>query len=162
MANIFHEALQFILSEVIDGPPGNEAYLLNPGDPGLLRQLDTIDAEAASTRRIEGETTVASHVNHLLYGLTLINRWAYGEENPWKDADWEAGWKRKIVSDDEWASLRGSLKKEFKKWQTALSRRHEYTETEARGAVGFAAHTAYHLGAIRQILASMKMNSAPA
>src|SRR5687768_7579617 len=47
---IFQRALGKLLSEIFDGPPGNEGYLLNPGDPGLLRQLESIDARAASTR----------------------------------------------------------------------------------------------------------------
>ena len=34
---IFLRALCKLLIEIFDGPPGNEAYLLNPGDPGLLR-----------------------------------------------------------------------------------------------------------------------------
>ena len=42
--SIFKNALCKLLTEIFDGPPGNEAYLLNPGDPGLLRQLDSIDA----------------------------------------------------------------------------------------------------------------------
>jgi hypothetical protein len=32
---IYQRALCKLLSEIFDGPPGNEAYLLNPGDPGL-------------------------------------------------------------------------------------------------------------------------------
>ena len=36
---IFQRALSKLLVEIFDGPPGDEAYLLNPGDPGLLRQL---------------------------------------------------------------------------------------------------------------------------
>ena len=52
--SIFQRAVSNLLTEVFDGPPGQEAYLLNPGDPGLLRQLDTIDASAASKRPMPG------------------------------------------------------------------------------------------------------------
>ena len=48
--SVFQRALSNMLTEIFDGPPGQEAYLLNPGDPGLLRQLDTIEASAASKR----------------------------------------------------------------------------------------------------------------
>ncbi|HEY3134630.1 MAG TPA: hypothetical protein VGL29_01150 [Blastocatellia bacterium] len=54
--------------EIFDGPPGQEAYLLNPGDPGLLRQLDTIDASAASKRPLTGKTTIAAHVDQFISG----------------------------------------------------------------------------------------------
>jgi hypothetical protein len=33
--SIFQRALSNMLTEIFDGPPGQEAYLLNPGDPGL-------------------------------------------------------------------------------------------------------------------------------
>jgi hypothetical protein len=46
--SIFQLALTNMLIEIFNGPPGQEAYVLNTGDPGLLRQLDTIDAKAES------------------------------------------------------------------------------------------------------------------
>ena len=52
--SVFHRALSNMLTEIFDGPPGQEAYVLNPGDPGLLRQLETIDASTASTRPMSG------------------------------------------------------------------------------------------------------------
>src|SRR5690242_19503948 len=45
--SLFQTALSKLLIEIFDGPPGNEAYLLNPGDIGLLRQLDSISAADA-------------------------------------------------------------------------------------------------------------------
>jgi len=44
--SVFQRALSNMLTEIFEGPPGQEAYVLNPGDPGLLRQLDAIDANA--------------------------------------------------------------------------------------------------------------------
>jgi hypothetical protein len=31
---VLQRALVKLLGEIFDGPPGSEAYLLNPGDPG--------------------------------------------------------------------------------------------------------------------------------
>jgi hypothetical protein len=73
---IFQRALVKLLDEIFSGPPGSEAYLLNPGDPGLLRQLDSIDAVSASARPMPGKTTIAAHVDHVYFGLSLLNRWA--------------------------------------------------------------------------------------
>src|SRR5947209_11232594 len=53
--SVFQRALSNMLTEIFDGPPGQEAYVLNPGDPGLLRQLDTIEALAASKRPMPGK-----------------------------------------------------------------------------------------------------------
>jgi hypothetical protein len=154
MADVFRRSLVDLLVEIFDGPPGSEAYLLNPGDPGLLRQLDTLSAEQASTRSTPGKTTIAVHVDHVLYGLMLLNRWAGGEENPWASADWEASWKRGTVSDEQWSTLRRELRDHAGRWRRVVETRTDWNEVTAAGAISSAAHTAYHLGAIRQILAS--------
>ena len=70
----FKVALSKLLTEVFDGPPGQECYILNPGDLGLSRQLESLDAAAASKRPMPGRTTIASHAAHLLHGLTMMNR----------------------------------------------------------------------------------------
>jgi hypothetical protein len=157
---IFQRALGKLLTEIFDGPPGNEAYLLNPGDPGLLRQLESIDASAASARPMPGKTTIASHVDHVHYGLTLMNRWAAGEANPFASADWEASWKRTTVTDDQWRTLCGNLRREAGQWRKHVASRTAWDDMSAAGALSSAAHTAYHLGAIRQILAAMEKNTA--
>jgi hypothetical protein len=151
---IFQRALGELLSEIFDGPPGNQAYLLNPGDPGLLRQLESIDARAASTRPMPGKTTIASHVDHVHYGLTLMNRWAAGEANPFADADWNASWQRTTVTDDQWRTLRDDLRRQAETWRKVVATRTAWDDISAAGALSSAAHTAYHLGAIRQILAA--------
>ena len=71
--SVFQRALSDMLTEIFDGPPGQEAYLHNPGDPGLLRQLDTIGASAASKRPMPGQTTIAAHVDHVHFGLSILN-----------------------------------------------------------------------------------------
>ena len=152
---IFQRALIKLLIEIFDGPPGNEGYLLNPGDHGLLRQLEAISAQAASARPMPGQTTIAAHVDHVHYGFTLLNRWAAGEPNPWADADWTVSWQRKSATDQEWRSLLGSLRQQAEMWREAIAKRTVWDDVSAAGALASAAHTAYHLGAIRQILAAM-------
>jgi hypothetical protein len=150
----FQRALSKQLTEIFEGPPGQEAYLLNPGDPGLLRQLDSISAAQASSRPFAGKTTIASHVDHVHYGLSLLNRWAGGEANPWANADWDASWKRIVVTEDQWQTLRGALRREFEKWRKVVATRADWDDVSASGALASASHTAYHLGAVRQILAA--------
>ena len=156
---IFQRALSKLLTEIFDGPPGNEAYLLNPGDAGFLGELETIDASAASTRPMAGKTTIASHVDHVHYGFTLMNRWVAGEANPFADADWEASWRRTTVTEDQWRVLRDDLRRQTDTWRKAVATRTEWDDMSAAGALSSAAHTAYHLGAIRQILAALKQST---
>jgi hypothetical protein len=154
--SVLQRALSNMLTEIFDGPPGQEAYLLNPGDPGLLRQLDTIDAGAASRRPMPGKTTIAAHVDHVLFGLSILNRWAAGEANPWVGADWNACWQRATVTDDEWRTLREGLRRESDKWRTVVAARTGWDDMGAAAALSTAAHTAYHFGAVRQILAGLE------
>ena len=152
MKEPFFRAVQTTLTEIFHGPPGEMAFILNPGDPGLLRQLESIDAQTASTRPMPGETTVAANVDHILFGLELLNRWAGGEENPWATADWSASWKRKTVTEPQWRDLIARLRAAVERWERALAARTDWNDVTAPGALASVAHTAYHLGAIRQIL----------
>lgn len=157
--SVFQRALTNMLTEIFDGPPGQEAYVLNPGDPGLLRQLDTIEASAASKRPMPGKTTIAAHVDHVYFGLSILNRWAAGEANPWAGADWNASWQRTIVTDDQWRTLCHGLRREAEKWRKVVATRTNWDDMAAAAALSTVAHTAYHLGAIRQILAGLSPQS---
>lgn len=144
-------ALSDLLAEVVDGAKEGEAWLLNGGDPGLLRSLERLSADAASAPAPAGGASVAAHADHLRYGLSLLNRWARGEENPFADADWSASWRRGTVSDGEWAALRDALRREAGDWREAVRRPRELGRFELTGMLASVAHLAYHLGAIRQI-----------
>lgn len=152
---IFQRALSNMLTEIFDGPPGQEAFVLNPGDLGLLRQLDAIDASAASRRPMPGKTTIAAHVDHLHFGLTILNRWAAGEANPWAGADWNGSWQRGMVTEEQWRTLRDALRQEADKWRKVVATRSTWDDLNAAAALSTVAHTAYHFGAIRQILAGL-------
>lgn len=159
--SVFIAALSKLLVEIFDGPPGQEAYMLNPGDPGLLRQLESLSAETASARPMPGKTTIAAHTDHVHYGLSLLNRWAAGEANPWATADWDASWQRTTVDAAAWKALCQRLREAAQTWQQAVPNLTQWNELAATGTLASVAHTAYHLGAIRQILAAMNANAAP-
>ncbi len=148
--SIVHRAISTLLSELIHGADRESAWVLNPEDPGLLRSLDKLSAEAASARAPNGGSSIAAHVDHLRYGLELLNRWSRGE-NPFADADYAASWRRVAVADEEWAELRGRLRSEADHWLEAARQPRDVSEFELTGVVASAAHLAYHLGAIRQV-----------
>jgi hypothetical protein len=143
------KTLAALFSELVNGAPASGGYMLNPGDEGLLRSIDKLPAAAASATIATG-SSIAAHVDHLRYGLSLMNRWNAGE-NPFKDADWSASWKKTAVSEDEWQMLRAQLRTEAAGWLNGLRMPREAQEIELNGMIGSIAHLAYHLGAIRQI-----------
>src|SRR6478672_7846724 len=114
-----------LFGELVDGVSSDEAYMLNRGDAGLLRSLDTLTAQAASAAS-HGGASIAAHVDHLRYGLSLMNRWSAGE-NPFDTADWSASWSRPRVTDEEWAELRQQLTDEAHRWLAALRKPREMT-----------------------------------
>ena len=83
----------------------------------------------------------------------LLNRWAAGETDPWVSADWNLSWQRTTVTAEEWGTVRDGLRRQAETWRKLVSTRTVWDDIGAAGALPSAAHTAYHLGAIRQILA---------
>lgn len=143
-----------LFSELLHGAPVSGSYMLNGGDQGLLRSLEKLSAAAASALTPTG-SSIAAHVDHLRYGLSLMNRWS-GGENPFEGADWSVSWRKTTVSDQEWQALLAQLRDEGDRWLAALRQPREVREVELNGIVGSIAHLAYHLGAIRQIDSSLR------
>jgi hypothetical protein len=149
------------MRELVDGSPDPSArtYMLNRGDAGLLASLDQLSASNASVTHAGG-ASIAAHVEHLRYGLALLNGWAAGGVTPWQDIDWTASWRKTVVSDAEWRSLREELHREASAWAEAIRVPRDMKEVEAGWMAGSIAHLAYHFGAIRQMDRSIRGPSA--
>ena len=150
--------LPTLFAELIDGASESEAYMLNRSDAGLLRSLDKLSATAASAPTPHG-SSIAAHVEHLRYGLSLMNRWAAGE-NPFDDADWTESWRKTRVYAAQWKQLREEFADEAHRWLESLRQPREINQSELNSVVASVAHLAYHVGAIRQIDLSARGPSA--
>jgi hypothetical protein len=141
-----------LFTEIVFGSAdrANNTYMLNRGDAGLLGSLENLSANAASSSHAGG-ASIAAHAEHLRYGLALVNRWAAGGVNPWRDADWTRAWKHTSISETEWRTLRDDLRREAEAWRMVLSEPREVSDAAAHWVTGSVVHIAYHLGAIRQI-----------
>src|SRR5205085_5960333 len=122
-----------LLGELVDGPPAGAAYVLNGGDRGLLRSLDMLSAADASGTSAGG-ASIAAHVDHLRYGISLMNRWSDGE-NPFDAADWSASWRMSAVSESKWRELRTALGNEAHRWLSTLRTPRRVTRVELNGIV---------------------------
>jgi hypothetical protein len=151
-----HESLARLFGELIDGPRPEGAFMLNSGDAGLLRSLEFLNGAEVSRVPVNGGAPIAAHVDHVCYGLDLMNRWSEGNPDPWSDADWTASWRRGTVSDEEWVALRSRLRNTVRQWRQALETPREMTPVEMDTVIGSIAHLAYHFGAIRQIDRSIR------
>lgn len=147
----WQKAVTDLLVELTNGPASSEAYILNPGDRGLFGSLEGLSAEGASARAPGGGPSIAAHVDHLCYGLELLNRWRRGEKNPFATADYAASWQRLAVSEPEWRQLRDRLRHEVAAWRTVMVEPLEPHDMTLKGVLSSVIHLAYHVGAIRQI-----------
>src|SRR3954470_12229066 len=123
--------LTALFGELVDGPPADASYMLNRGDVGLLRSLDKLTARDASNVS-GGGASIAAHADHVRYGLSLMNRWALGE-NPFDNADWGASWKTTAVSDAEWGRLKAELRAEAHRWLDAMRQPRDVHRAELNG-----------------------------
>jgi hypothetical protein len=153
--SVVHKSLAALLREILEGPAPEAAWVLNRGDHGLLRSLDKLSAAAASVVPAGGGSSIAAHVDHLRYGLSLLNRWNKGQD-PFGDADYSASWRRVSVSESEWKRLCGQLRTEADAWREVVRTPRELSEFDLTGLISSVAHLAYHLGAIRQIDRSIR------
>lgn len=148
----FAPALTSLFAELAEGAFSPGAYLLNPGDAGLLASLDRLTPSEASSSSAGG-ATIAAHAAHVSYGLSLLNRWAAEGGNPFAAARWDEAWKVTTVDEANWEAIRGDLRVQATRWKSEMARPRELTSIELNGMIGSVAHLAYHLGAIRQIAA---------
>lgn len=145
-----NSALVTLFADLVDGTSSRGAFILNSGDIGLLRSLDTLSPADASCA-VNGGATIAAHAKHVWYGLSLMNRWAAEGGNPFADATWDEAWKTASVDASQWEQIRRALGDEAHRWLQALDSPRQLTDVELAGMIGSIAHLAYHLGAIRQI-----------
>ena len=147
-----NQSLATLLAEVFFGPGQGESWLLNPGDDGLVPGLKKLTAEQASFHGGKSRKSIASHANHVLYHLELICRWVEGEENPFATADWSEAWNLVDVNEEEWQQLTDQLESRARFWIDASENVPLGNELAFKGSFASISHTAYHLGAIRQLI----------
>lgn len=147
--------LQTLLRETLLRADETYAYLLNPNDPGFVETLRPISAATASRIPKPGRKPIVAHANHVLYGIELANRALAGEDGVFETADWNLAWKLETVSDAEWQKLVHRLEQQTHFLIEQVAKPREWSEIMLTGASSIPAHTAYHLGAIRQMLLEM-------
>lgn len=150
LEDLLQPVLADLFREVAMGPAADAAWVLNPGDRGLLASLDALSAEEASARP-GGRASIAAHTDHVRYGLQLLNRWASGDADPFSTADYSASWRRQMVTETEWRDLRDALARESRDWQAVLRQPRQVDRIALAGMISSVVHLAYHLGAIRQL-----------
>jgi len=120
----------------------------------LLETVAPISAAEASRPTVESGSTIAGHVAHVRFYLR-VNK-GYMEDAVQEKIDWRDSWRVHEVSDTEWEDLKRGLADDCADFQRYVASITEWNDLRVGGAMAAAAHTAFHLGAIRQMLLVIK------
>jgi hypothetical protein len=146
----FRAALLIALDEAFDNVHGS---FLDKGD-SLFETLAGISAATASQSLGPRSGNIAAKVNHTRFYLDAIAaNAAAGEYLP---VDWESSWAVGKVDEAEWQDLIDRLRATYDGLKQFIATHEEWNEMFVGGAFGIVAHTAYHLGEIRQALAAIE------
>lgn len=120
---------------------------------GLLTTLETIDSVNASKPPALGRSSIAGHCAHLRYSLELTNAWLRNES---LEVDFSQAWALQHVDDAGWAELKKKITHQYERILEFTRSRESWSEENMIMNMKSGLHVAYHLGAIRQILALLK------
>ena len=128
---------------------------LDKGD-SLFTTLDAITAAQASIPVGGRCATLAAQVAHVSFYIDVNLQWML-KQNPPK-ADWGHIWRTVgAVTPEQWAGYKQELQQTYQRLRTTLNEMQNWDDEDLiGGTVGVIAHTAYHLGEIRQAMCVLR------
>ncbi len=142
----FLKDVLYILRETFEGSPeGQPSAYLDRG-VGIFATLESVSAEDASLYR--NSTTIAAHTEHTKFYLDRMVEFINGRTGR---VNWEQSWLIETVSGEEWEILRQGTRKSYEKVLRCFAEIKAWDQNKVGEAIAIIAHTAYHLGAIRQM-----------
>ncbi len=142
---------RFLLTETFESVQG--AYL----DKGtsLFETLADISAEGAS-QPMGNCATIAAHVAHSAYYLAVLEDRMFGRDLSY--VNWNEIWEEvSSVDPDEWSRMIADLRATYERIKSHLDSAEAWEGiNELSSMLGIIAHSAYHLGEIRQMMCHLK------
>lgn len=146
----FLESVAYLLRETFEGSPeGQPSAYLDRGI-GFFNTLDGLSAEQVS-REVNG-TTIAAQTEHAKFYLDRLCEFISGRT---ERVNWEDSWLIETVNDSEWDALRTTVRSSYEGALKCLAGTADWDTRKTGMAMGLIAHSAYHLGSIRQLAKSV-------
>ncbi len=122
----------------------------------LFETLETISAEQASIPVSSSCACLAAQVEHVRFYLDVVLDFAQG--NAPQEVDWDDIWQNvTAVTPQEWQAIQDRLRVSYQHVQEFVRTDGAWEHPDSiHGALGLLAHTAYHLGEIRQALCTLQ------
>ena len=149
-ADLVQEIL-YLLTETFESPLKDGNAYLDRGT-GIFMTLSTVSAENASKPAFPGATTLAAQTEHLRFYLVALEGFIAGTHT---SVDWDESWKLETVTPEEWDTLRADLHQTYRHTADLIRGFDRWDEDELGGALAILAHSAYHLGAVRQLVKAL-------
>ena len=146
-AGQFVEAVAYLLRETFVGSPEGQASAYLDRGVGFFSTLNAVSASEAS-REFNG-TTIAAQTEHAKFYLDRLCEFLNGRTDR---VNWEDSWLIETVNDKEWEALCETVKATYNNTLLCLADHGHWNESQIGMAIGLVTHTAYHLGAIRQLI----------
>ncbi|MCP4706687.1 MAG: DinB family protein [candidate division Zixibacteria bacterium] len=144
---IFVNELLDLLAETFEKTQG---IYLDRGN-SLFDTLSKISAVDASRQTTFVKTTIAGQVEHIRYYFDVLSSDIQNREIG--KVDWNRSWAVQEVTTQEWENLRNQLKLDYKEFCSDIKGINRWDGEDDIGAsFAILSHTAYHLGAIRQMI----------
>ncbi|HEX8852693.1 MAG TPA: DinB family protein [Pyrinomonadaceae bacterium] len=149
----FSENLFYLLRETFEGPPPQTSSAFLDQGGGLFQTIDPLTAADASRPSLPGAPTIAAHCAHARFYVDVLRRFMRGST---EKADWAESWRVQSVSADEWERLKQDLRAAYASLLEELRAVENWNDETVGGGMAIIAHTAYHLGAIRQLARGLR------
>ena len=150
-ATQFRESVAYLLRETFSGSPEGQPNVYLDRGIGMFSTLDGLSAEEASQEI--ADMTIAAQTEHAKFYLDRLCEFINGRTT---SVNWDDSWLIETVNEAEWEALRGAMKKSYESTLKCLAEVDAWSDLKIGMAIGLVVHTAYHLGAIRQIVKSAK------
>lgn len=124
-------------------------------DTSLFKTLETVSAAQASIPVGGRCASLAAQVAHVTFYLEVLERYVVHHDST--PADWGEVWRTvEKVSPDEWDGLKSKLVETYRRIDKMVRTQEVWDEDSVGGAMAIVAHSAYHLGEIRQALCTLQ------
>jgi hypothetical protein len=137
-----------LLKEFFESPPTTGAACLDQ-KAGLFDTLNQLSSAQASSQ-VRDAPSIASHGEHVWFYQDILIGGLKGKT--YGKIDWKQSWVKQSVSEEEWKELQDKLKRQYQDLMELLESLETWDDTNVGDPMAILAHTAYHLGPIRQLI----------
>lgn len=155
MSDTLRNSVKTMVKETFEGPPvpvKGSWFTSSEPNSGIFGVIEGISCDQASIS-VHG-TTLAAHTDHIRYHMWVTNEILKKGKQP--EMDWGKSWEIHSVDEQQWNRIQEGLRNEYVTLLESIDA-NEWNELLANEVLSSLAHSAYHLGAIRQMLKVVKM-----